>query len=430
MNMAARFQTALGRGAPAQVVLGSVATRVAGSLLGFGATFLATAVLGPEGAGILFGTLAWVAVLVILSLWGALERLLLEVSPLVGTWREKTIPAMINTDLLASIRRAVILLAVMGIALLLLDAAGSSPALSWGLMALMLVVTLVTQVLAATAKGLGQARRSILYEFVVPSSVVLLVAGFAYAGVVPGDFPTIGAAYVAGTVLAGGACFFVLLRPHWHARKFKRARERLRRRDRIFMLIDVSNFLNTWLAMLMLPFLLPSADVGVFNLAFRMAAAVGIVATTIYAVLSPQLARALSARDRQAWQATVRMGHWLMAVLGAGFMAAIYLVGPAVLAWVGEEFLASLTSLYILSACFTLGMALGPGGSVLSAAGREDIVRNANIPITVAALAAMVPMVWTLGITGAAIVAGASYLTLKAVLLLFELRILRGMEWS
>jgi O-antigen/teichoic acid export membrane protein len=405
------------------MVFGSSMVRSVGAALGFAATFLATAVLGPHNAGVLFGSYAWATGLAILVRWGISDRLILEVPPLMGTWREQAIPGIVNRDLWACAKRSVLITALVVVAWELAGLFGISGGLSLTYIVLALPATVLMQVLSTAGKAVGGVAASIAFEFLAPPLLVIIFSGVVRFGVLPATVGLIGSGYIVGSLLGALGCYAVSMHRRWHRRRLRGARRAVRRRDTNFAVIEISNYLNSWLSMLMLPFLMSSFDVGLFNMAFRLTAAIGLISSTIYIILMPRLAIAMQRGDRGMWRATIIQGRAIMALLGIGFMAGIWLLGPSVLGWAGQEFLAAKRALLIMTAGFSLSVALGPSGGVLAAAGQEKVVRDANMASTALALLLLVPAVEFFGLDGAAFVAACATFSLKAILLVAEMRL-------
>jgi glycosyltransferase involved in cell wall biosynthesis len=411
-------------------LLRATTLRALGSLLGFAATFLVTAVLGPEHAGTLYASIAWSAGIAILARWGMVDRILIELPPLAQGRRAPLVPAVINRDIARTLALSAAWLAGLAICWQVAALFDAEPALDPVLLMALAVPTAFLQLFSAVGKAVGHVERSIFFEFVLLPLVVILVAAAARFDLLPASRVLIGATYVAGTALAAGWCFWTSLWPRWHARRGGRSSERTRQRDWNFGLIDLSNFLNGWLAILVLPFLLTSYDVGIFNLAFRFTAAIGVIAGSLYMVVIPRLSVALNQRDEREWKATVRNTRLVMALAGLAFAAGTFIFGPLMLSWAGKAFVVAKVPLYIMAGCFALGVALGPGSGVVAAAGREDIVRTLNIASTVLAVVLLVPMVLAFGLIGAALVTGLTYLLLRALLLYHDLKMQKQLVWS
>lgn len=403
--------------------------RTFGSLLGFAATFLATAALGPEDAGILFGSFAWASGLAILARWGLNDRLLLEIPPLVGSWREAAGPAIVNLDIATSMKRTAIILAGVALAWFTAVQMQLNIALSFWFIALFLPANVLLQILAAAAKGFDRLGRGLTFEFAVPPVIVLLTAGMIKADLLSGGFTMLAAAYFAGALVGAAGCYWTALRPVWHGRILRKFHRKARDRDRSFSMIEGIYFLNAWLIILVLPFLLPPAEVGIFNLVLRLAAAIGLVSSTIYVIMVPRLAIALKQRDLARWKSAIlncRIASVFLAIL---FMACVYFAGPFILAWAGQDFERAQGPLFFMAACTSMGFALGPSGSILSAAGMEIRVRNTIMLVAFISATCITPAVKLFGFDGAAAVSGLSALAINFSLLWAEISVSRSLKW-
>lgn len=413
--------------APLRWVLTSSLARVAGSGLGFLATFLVTSALGPAQSGVLFATITWSLALAILARWGANDRILIELAPLKGGWRQGAIAGFVNREIRASLVRAAILLAVVLACLAALD---HPPALDIALLVTLVPATAILQLVSAACKGMRQLTTAFLFEIILPPLIVIATVAAVVAARSSQSFQIVAAAYLGATIAATAGCVLWGMRGQWHARSLKIDRTNGKRRARDFALIELSNFAAMALPMLLLPFLLPPAEVGILNLAFRIVASIGLLSSTVHLLTLPTLSIARHRGDRHAWRHTIRRGRLMMAAVAILFLLAVLAAGPSILRLAGEGFLAGQRPLEIMSALFVAGTALGPSAAVLSVIGAEHLIRNVNLAATGVSLMLFFPVVRLWGIEGAAFLTGGSFLAMRLALLALELRRGRTIDWS
>lgn len=410
-----------GIGAFFALLAGSAGVRAAGAALGIVATFVATAQLGPDGAGVVYGTIAWVMGVSILTRWGGVERLLLEIPKSSRERRRVAIPALVNRELAAGAARSLVFLTVLLAGWFILQAFTRPPPLSFSLLALYLPLHTVLQLMSAALKGLGRAATAIALEFAVPPAFVLLMALVAAADRASTSVAMIGGAYVAGSAVAIVVCSLVLAGHRWHFRRSARASAATARGRRNFALIELIGFFNGWITLILLPLLTTAADVGRFNLVLRMSGAILLIASTLFAVIVPRLSAARENHDMDEWRRIISLTRLSMAAMGFAFIVAVLLMGQHLLAVVGEEFVSAALPLYLLGTCYGLGVALGPSDAVLLAAGHERTVRNLTLFATIAMLVALPPAALSYGLTGIALAAGIGYLLVRGSLFVAEL---------
>jgi hypothetical protein len=321
--------------APLRWVLTSSVARVMGSGLGFVATFLVTRALGPAQSGILFATITWALALAILARWGANDRILIELAPLKGGWRQSAIAAFVNREIRASMIRAAMLL---GAVLAGLWAMDEPPALDIALLVALVPATVLLQLVSAACKGMRRLTTAFAFEIVFQPLVVIAAVLAVMASRASQPFGIIAGSYLVATLAGTAGCLMVGMRGQWHGRLLTVDKADGRRRARDFGLIEITNYAATALPMLMLPFLLPPADVGILNLAFRIVASIGLLSSTVHLLTLPALSIARHRRDPQAWAHTIRRGRLLMAAVAGLFLLGVLTAGPFALRLAGEGF--------------------------------------------------------------------------------------------
>ncbi len=402
--------------------------RVAGAAAAFLATLVVTRMLGAAGAGILFGTYAWAVGLALAARWGSGNAILLDIPPRNTAWRRSGIASYANAQLADAITRTAVLLAIVGACVLIFKAIDYRPELSLSMLVALLPVTVILQILCATARGMDKAASSLFFEFLMLPLVVLVIAGGIWLGVMRASLEFFAIAYVAGTGLAALACFLFNLAPFWHLRRVRTRMSRDRRRQRNFSLVELAFFLNSWAAMLMLPFFLPAEQVGIFNLVFRLVASVGLIVTTIQILILPRLSLAWRSRDAEAWRKAKRDGKIVMAALGFLYAASIFAAGRYILDLAGHEFVVGYPALLIMSACYGGGIMLGPSAFILNAAGFDALVSRVSTSISLGSVAVLLPAVHWFGMIGVAWVTGMTMLALSAALFACECRMIARAE--
>jgi O-antigen/teichoic acid export membrane protein len=298
--------------------------------------------------------------------------------------------------------------------------------IDWLIVVVAVPTLAILQLLSNASKGTGASTWAIICEFVVPPTVVILAILLTSSA----DPLLVAIAYAAGFGLAGLICMLIPLRKYFHARLAKGLRKRRQGRAQTFAMIELSTFLNAQASMLLLPLLLTSADVGVFNLAFRIVSAIGLIVSSVNTVLIPRLATAKEKGSIDDWAKISREARIVLILGAAAFSLFIYLLGPSILLLAGDEFGTAILPMLIMGTFYCLGVALGPGGAILTVSKREKTYRNIVISISIISipLIALATIVW--GLTGAAAATGAAYFIQKAVLLFAESRPVQNSERS
>lgn len=405
----------------------SASSRIGGSALGFLATFLVTRALGPAQSGILFATITWALGLAILARWGASERILIQLSPLKGGWRQGAIAGFVNREIRGSLIRIAILLGAVLAGLWIMD---QPPALDVPLLVTLAPATAILQLVSAACKSMQRLTTALIFEIILQPVVVIATVMMVMEARAFDPFTTIAFSYLLATIAATAGCVVIGMRGQWHARILKMDRVAGPQRARDFGLIETSNFVATALPMLVLPFLLPPADVGILNLTFRIVASISLLASTVHLLTLPALSIALHGKDENAWRHIVRRGRLMLVGVAGLFLLAVLTAGPSVLRLAGEGFLEGARSLEIMSILFAAGTALGPSAAVISVLGAQHLLRNVTVGTTVLSLVLFVPVVEQWGLEGAAFLTGGSFLVTRLALLVLELRETRRVNWS
>lgn len=151
--------------------------------------------------------------------------------------------------------------------------------------------------------------------------------------------------------------------------------------------------------------LITSADIAIYNSAFRVALLISFGVMAIDAFFAPQLMRLYAVGDqdglRRLASRTTRM-RFLIALVGvAGFAV----LGEWILGFFGEEFVRGYWVLLILGLTQLVQAAAGPAARLLSMTGHQD----QGLYISVASLALSAALIWALtvgwGVTGTAVAA-------------------------
>jgi O-antigen/teichoic acid export membrane protein len=398
--------------------------RVLGAGAAFLATLIVTRMLGAAGAGILFGTYAWAVGLALAARWGSGNAIMLDIPPRNTAWRRSGIASYGNGQLAGAIKRTVLLLMLVALCILIFRWTDYRPELSFSLLIPLLPLTVVLQILCAISRGMDKPASSLFFEFLMLPLVVLLVAGAVAVKAIGPSLDLFALAYIAGTGLAALSCFLFNLLPFWHLRRARARTLRKQNRQRNFALVELAFFLNSWAAMLMLPFFLSAHQIGIFNLVFRLVASVGLIVTTIQILILPRLSLAWRNRDGEAWRRAMRDGKIVMAALGLLYTTGIFIAGKHILGLAGHEFIAGYPELLIMSACYGAGIALGPSAFILNAAGFDALVSRISTSISLGSVLALLPALYCFGMTGVAWVTGITMLTLSGTLFACERRMI------
>jgi O-antigen/teichoic acid export membrane protein len=404
--------------------------RMIGAAAAFALAAVVSSALGPADAGVFFVSITWAYVIGVVARWGSSDLIVLTIAPMAHGKRASAIPAIVARRMYEALFRfAAMVLPGLVAVWALVDRLVPQPlALDpWFILPLALAITL-QQLLSATARAFSRPVVSSFLEFSFMSLFTLagylLCHGLGMALKLQ-HFEwlyTVGAIVATFLLLAGSPVRIAWLRP---------IRASLTRstayRAHSFALIELCNYLLVWASFLMMPFLLPAADVGIFNAVQRIAGIVQLVTVNIPLVFLPKLAIAQRQRDQAEFGRLLRSMQGVMLATGLGFFVAVAILGGSALSLFGAEFAAGYIPLLITTAGLCASLALGPAGALLSVRGHEHIFRNVTIAAGLAAIVLSIPAIWWFGLAGAASVTGLTALGSKLALVHYS-RVLQAQD--
>lgn len=144
-------------------------------------------------------------------------------------------------------------------------------------------------------------------------------------------------------------------------------------------------------------------DVGVYQVARRLAELAVFCSGAVSAVGLPRLARAHAERRTDRLQATVDMINLIGIVTTAGVVAGLVVLGPYGLALFGPEFSAGYTTLIVLAIGRLIAVMLGPASDLLLMTGHHQRLGRVNLFFAFLNLALNLLLVPALQSLGAAI---------------------------
>ena len=399
--------------------------RAAGAVATFAFAAVASSVMGPADAGIFFVSVTWAIALAILVRWGSSDLILLTFAPLARSWRRKALPAVLARYMHNSLLRlsGLILPVMLGLGLMIHLGWLSPVRMDLFFIFALTLAMVVQQVTAAAIKAAGRPVQASLVEFCFVALFVI-AAYLVFRGWVDASprrgFETV---YLSGAVISA----LVLMtmkgaKIEWTRPLRPNAMRTSLRRSHSFAMSEMSDFLATWAAFLMMPLFLSAHDAGIYNAALRIAALTQLVTISVPSVFIPRLATALQHRDRIEARRLTWSVKLIMALAGIALFLGVAIFGKWALGLFGTDFIAGYGPLLIMTAGLCGAMALGPAGAILNVMGHEKITLNVAFIGAFLTLALAIPALYFHGITGAATVTALSAIARKALLVWFEIR--------
>lgn len=403
--------------------------RVGSAAAGFAATFAVTAAVGPASAGYLFGTFIWASTAAIVARWGGTDRILVDVPMRALGWRKRSVAPYVNRIVVGTLIRSAVLLAVLGLGIAAGRLLGFPAVLSVAFLVALTPLTACLQVLAATIKATGRQSLAIFFEYAFVPVAVLLAWAIERVATIPASFGFYATVYVVATGVATAAALALAFQGRWNSRLAQPLPHRERQRARDFALVELATVTNGGLALLGLPLIISAAEVGIFNVVFRIAAMIHLISTTAQILMVPKLSLARRRLDRIAFETTLRETRLVMFLTGLTFIPVIYFAASPLLGIAGPEFVSGRAALLILGVMFALGIMTGPAAEVLAVLGQQRTTRRLALLISAVGLIALWPATAVAGIDGAALVTGFAFVLQRSGALYFEHRARRALRW-
>ncbi|MEQ1569245.1 MAG: polysaccharide biosynthesis C-terminal domain-containing protein, partial [Myxococcota bacterium] len=169
------------------------------------------------------------------------------------------------------------------------------------------------------------------------------------------------------------------------------------------LLTAVARDLNAEGGMLILGSMLPSAEVGLFRAATRLASLPSTVLAALNLSFQPVAARLFAAGNLDEIERLGVRASRIAVGLATPLVLLFLLAGGPVLGVFGPAFTAAAPALAILTLGHLFNVACGSVGVILIACRREDDAARGLVLSAVISLALNVVLVWWLGLVGAAI---------------------------
>ena len=195
-------------------------------------------------------------------------------------------------------------------------------------------------------------------------------------------------------------------------------------------LVNLTQQLNPWIALLVIGIFEPVRMVGIYDTAFKTAALSALVLFAFGGIFSPMISNLYSRgmlqdlaylyKDVSYWAFTGALVFFLMTALLAQDIMAVF----------GSQFVYGWPVIVIVAAAQLFSSSVGPAARVLAMTGNQRIVVLATLGSVVAAVALNLTLVPVSGIFGAAVATAAALVLVNAVTLYFVRRLLGFWPYS
>ena len=195
-------------------------------------------------------------------------------------------------------------------------------------------------------------------------------------------------------------------------------------------MVNLTQQLNPWVALLVIGIFEPVRMVGIYDTAFKTAALSALVLFAFGGIFSPMISNLYSRgmlqdlaylyKDVSYWAFTGALVFFLMTALLAQDIMAVF----------GPQFVYGWPVILIVAAAQLFSSSVGPAARVLAMTGNQRIVVLATLGSVVAAVALNLALVPVSGIFGAAVATAAALVLVNAVTLYFVRRSLGFWPYS
>ncbi len=298
----------------------------------------------------------------------------------------------------------------------------------WAAMILYVIGVAAIRVLSEVARAFGRPTVAALADTVMVRSVVLV--GIAVVVLATGELVVGGALWLfAGAHhLAAAALLAVVGRrlswrlPRQVDRRWLRA---FRWRVRVWLSLGASlmvtplfYFVLFETDMIVLGLFRPPAEIGLYNVARRLAEFMQFASHAIVPILLPQIAHAYARREYRRIQRVADLANGLAVAPAMILLVLLALLGPWVLGWFGPGFAAAYPVMMLLCLARLIDILFGTATEVLAMSGQQRTVSRIGLRFGIVNIAANLALVPPFGATGAAIATGVTLIGWKTAIYL------------
>lgn len=167
-------------------------------------------------------------------------------------------------------------------------------------------------------------------------------------------------------------------------------------------------FVINWTDTLMLGYLSTEANVGIYNVAYRIAAVTSIASFAVNSIAVPKISEAFSTKDFDSLEKTVKNSTFMIFWSSVPIVAIILLFPDFLLGLFGEEFTAGTYALLLIMAGQFISAFSGCVGQVLQMTGHQRVFQNIVFFACILNILLNYILIPQFGIVGAAIASMAS----------------------
>lgn len=209
--------------------------------------------------------------------------------------------------------------------------------------------------------------------------------------------------YVSGLVLLSLLSFYLILKKIRFSR-YEFELERLKKMVYLsvpLMLAGSLMFVKGWIDTIMVGYFMTNSDVGIYNIALKVASLTSIVLTAVNIIAAPQFAE--SQDDEDDLQKNIQRASRLIFMFSFPVMLVIFLLPDFILGLFGAEFTSGKSALFILLGGHLINTMAGSVGNVMKMTGKEVALQNITFITTGLGIVLNYTLIPIIGIDGAAV---------------------------
>lgn len=390
--------------------------RVVGGGLAFGANWLLARLLGPSGVGIYYLAFTTITIAAVLSRLGLNETCVRYASPAfaAGDWAT-----------VAGVRRTASVLVLAASAVLTIILLSAAPTISLyvfhqpeltntlRIIALALVPFALLNINAAMLQSAKHVPAStVVQAAAIPGTFLVLLALTGIFSVTP---VIAAGCYTLATILvfAGSHAFWKrsVLFPTLTVKQFD-SRKLLRTGLRIMGVNSIS-LIMAWTDTVCLGIWRPSAEVGLYGIAIRIALLTSLVVSAANSAIGPKFAELSAQENTPGLRMLMQRTSLGMAFIAIPVSAVLLLFPKFILGLFGHDFSAAYVVLMILAVGQFVSVVTGTLGHLMMMSGHERSLRNIIAVSAVLNVILNVILVPSFGMVGAAIATTISLISMS-----------------
>ncbi len=190
------------------------------------------------------------------------------------------------------------------------------------------------------------------------------------------------------------------------------------------LIVNILNFFMTWINIFILELFITEKEVGIFNLALRIALILNISLVAVGSISTPKFAELWYKKDFVSLEKVVKQSSKIIYFISIPLFIIIFVFSKEILSFFGKEFEAGASLLIILLIGQLFSILAGNVGGLLNMTENQKILRNTAIISAFLNIILSFMLIPYLGATGAAISTAISISTWNILCIIFTKKIL------